>query len=312
MIVLSETQVLRRLSLALAFGAVREALVAAADGSGSVLPVVVGRGRYEGEIFGVKTGTAVDRGIFGLKVGSYWPGNESAGLAPHGSTILLLSPETGRVRAVIEANRLNGPRTAAADAVAAAVLARPDSQTLTIIGAGHQAEYEALALSAVLPLRRIFIVSRSAARAATLRDKLQGQCAADVAIADAETGCRNADVLVTVTSSRTALFQAEWIRPGTHVASMGSDQVGKQELPPQLLRRARLFCDLPAQSVVIGEYQHVRAEIQSGVLAVSAIGSVLLGLAPGRGKTDEITVFDSSGLALQDLFVAEALLRAAS
>jgi ornithine cyclodeaminase len=270
----------------------------------------MGRGSLDGETFGVKTGTVADKGIFGLKVGSYWPRNQSAGLAPHGSTILLLDPDTGRVRAVIEANQLNGPRTAAADAVAATVLARPDSQTLTIIGAGHQAEHEALALSAVLPLRRIFIVSRTAARAAALCEKLRPRCAAEVATTDVETGCRNADVLVTVTPSRAPLFEAEWLRPGTHVASMGSDQAGKQELPPQLLRRARLFCDLPAQSVAIGEFQHVRPEIQAGTVGLVAIGSVLAGRAPGRTTVEEVTVFDSSGLALQDLFVAEALLRA--
>lgn len=305
-----EQEVLRHLSPELAFAAVREALIAAADGTGTVNPVVMGSGFGDGDTYGVKSGASRRARIIGLKVGTYWPGNRRAGLAAHGSTVVLLDPDTGSVRACIDASRMNGPRTAAADAVAASVLARPDSSVLTILGAGHQSECEARAVCRILPIRQIYIVNRDTGRAASLAERLAAELGLRVAAMDARRACTEADVLVTVTAARAPLFDASWLRPGTHVAAMGCDQSGKQELPVELLRRSRLFCDLPAQSVTIGEYQHIRKQIESGELSVTAIGDVLGGRAPGRVDAHELTVFDSSGIALQDLYVASEVMRA--
>ena len=108
---------------------------------------------------------------------------------------------------------------------------------------------------------------------------------------------------MTATPSRAPLFEAGWIRPGTHVASMGSDAAGKQELPPALFDQAALFCDLPSQAVVMGDLQHYRGDRTS----IVAIGDVLSGRASGRISADQITVFDSSGIALQDLTIARRL-----
>jgi ornithine cyclodeaminase len=305
-----ESDVRERLTPELAFDAVADAFVAAVDGSGTVYPVLMGTGLREGEVFGVKSGKAGIARIIGLKVGSYWPGNEASGLARHGSSILLLDPDTGRLKAVIEASYLNGPRTAAADAVAAASLARRDARTLLLIGAGHQSAFEARAISAIRPIDRILVASRDLKRAAGLCAVLARDLAIDASVTDIEAGCRQADIVVTATPSREPLFDAAWIRAGTHIASMGSDQTGKQELPTELLHRARLFCDLPAQSVSIGEFQHLRSEIAAGTLSITAIGDVLLNRAAGRTSADEITVFDSSGISLQDLFVAAKLIAA--
>lgn len=122
----------------------------------------------------------------------------------------------------------------------------------------------------------------------------QGLCSR---IVSAETACRAADIIVTATTA--PLFESSWVKPGTHVSSMGSDATGKQELPPDLLSWARLYCDLPEQSRRIGEFQHAAPDTP-----VFAIGAVLTGEAPGRANEDDITVFDSSGLAIQDLYVA--------
>lgn len=310
---LEEDRALKLLDRHFVFDAVSAALVAAADGSGHVNPVVIGTGLAFGQTFSLKSGRATGDKIVGLKVGSYWPGAENHGLPRHGSTILLLDASSGRMRAIVEASRLNGPRTAAADAVAAAQLARRDATTLAIIGAGHQARYEVAAICDVLPINRILIVARTPSRAIAFCEEVGPLLPDTVTIspASAEDACRAADVVVTVTPSRAPLFDADWIKPGTHVASMGSDQVGKQELPRALLTRGRLFCDLPSQSLAIGEFQRVRGHIESGALSLTAIGDVLRGVAQARTSTDEITVFDSSGLALQDLFLAESLVRAA-
>jgi ornithine cyclodeaminase len=300
---ISEREAKERLTLRLAFEAVSEALMAVADGTGFVNPIVVGRGLASGETFAIKSGASSSGPVVGLKVGSYWPQNESNGLAPHGSLVVLLNPETGRLATIVDASELNGPRTAAADAVAAAHLARTDAKTLTVLGAGHQAEHEIRALCAIRPFERVLISSRSEARALELKGRVAAEIPALIETTTIERGCREADVLITVTSACSPLFRTDWIRPGTHIATMGSDQEGKQELPLDLLYQSRLFCDLPSQSLIIGEFQHIRAAVDSGAISVTAIGDVLAGRARGRQSEEEITVFDSSGIALQDLYI---------
>lgn len=307
----SQESVAKVVTLDLARDAVRQALVAAADGSGSLYPVVMGYGANEGEWFAIKSGGAPARGALGLKLGSYWPGNDAHGIPRHSSTIVLVDVKTGRVGAIVEAHKLNGYRTAAADAVAADALARPDASTLAVIGAGHQAWYEVHALRAVRPIERVLVASRTEASAKSMVEELAKEGVAAQALS-IEAACRAADIVVTATPSRAPLFEASWIRAGTHVASMGSDQKGKQELPPELLRRAKLFADVPQQSVQIGELQHVADDVAAGRCAITAIGAVLAGKAAGRTSRDDVTVFDSSGIALQDLFVAQAILAAAT
>ncbi len=118
--------------------------------------------------------------------------------------------------------------------------------------------------------------------------------------------CNQADIVVTATPSREPLFSADWIRAGTHVASMGSDAAGKQELPPELFEQAALFCDHPAQAVVMGDLQHFGGDYAR----ITALGDVLRGKSAGRTSTDQITIFDSSGIALQDLTIARSLIAA--
>jgi ornithine cyclodeaminase len=128
-------------------------------------------------------------------------------------------------------------------------------------------------------------------------------------ISDAQAACKIADVIVTATPSQAPLFEADWVRPGTHISAMGTDSKGKQELPPALFSRAKLFCDLPQQSVTIGEFQHAADAIASSKIGLIAIGDVLIGKAEGRSSAEEITIFDSSGISLQDLCMGQKLLK---
>jgi ornithine cyclodeaminase len=182
---------------------------------------------------------------------------------------------------VIEAGRVNAYRTAAADAVAADLLARPDSKTPALFGAGNQALHEVLAVKRIRPIKRVHVVARSASRAEAFISAIHEE-GLEAALAMPEEACRVADIIVTATPARTPPFEAEWVRLGTHVASMGSDAPGKQELPPELLANARLFCDLPSQSTVIGDFQHVRGQIKSGELVLGQIGAALEGRIVGR------------------------------
>lgn len=307
MIYVSEDESAGLVTHELAFEAVRQALVAAASEQSGVFPAVLGRSREPTNTFSVKSGWSAD--LTGVKVGSFWSGNPAIGLPRHNSTIVLLDQRTGRLRAVIEAGKVNAYRTAAADAVATDLLARKDARVLAIFGAGNQASHEVAALARVRPVEEVLVVSRPSER----RDAFVEQIAKSglvVRIASAEEAVCSADIVVTATPSREPLFQAAWVQPGTHVVSMGSDAPGKHELPADLYPRACLFCDLLSQSIKIGDFQHAREAIEAGILTVTPIGQVIEGQAPGRRSEAGITVFDSSGIALQDLFMAEALIGA--
>ena len=291
----------------LAFAAVRQALVAAASGQSGVFPAVLGHSKDPTNRFSIKSGWSAE--LTGVKVGSFWSGNPALGLPRHNSTIVLLDQRTGRLRAVIEAGKVNAYRTAAADAVAADLLARKDASTLAVFGAGNQAGYEIAALTRIRPITEVLVVSRPSERLDALVEQV-AQAGLNARAASAEEAVRAADIVVTATPSREPLFEGAWVGPGTHVVSMGSDAPGKHELPTELYSRASLFCDLPSQSVEIGDFQHARRAIEAGTLKLTPIGDVIEGRAPGRRSEEQITVFDSSGISLQDLFMADALIRA--
>ena len=179
-----------------------------------------------------------------------------------------------------------------------------------MFGAGRQAWFEVLAVREVRPIERVFVVNRSGPAAEEFARRIRQELGLEAAAAKAEEALASADIAVTVTASRGPLFEASWVRPGTHVSAMGADQPGKQELDTALVAGAALFADVPAQSVSIGEYE---AAFRAGLVAterITPIGAVLNG-APGRVSADQITVYDSSGMALQDLAVASLALRRA-
>jgi ornithine cyclodeaminase len=299
---MSEEESASLVSHEMAYEAAKEAFLAVV-GDAVIFPAVIAHGSSATNRFSIKSASTGE--FAGLKVGSFWPGNSERGLPRHNSLILLFDQSVGRIEWAIEAGKVNAYRTAAADAVAADVLARSDSSVLAIFGAGNQALYECIAIARIRPIKQILVVARDAAKgeafvAALKQEGLEGACAG------AQEACQRADIVVTATPSRAPLFDADWIRPGTHVASMGSDAAGKQELPPALFDRAALFCDLPSQAVVMGDLQHFGGDKS----LIVAIGDVLRGQAKGRTSPEQITLFDSSGIALQDLTIARRLVAA--
>jgi ornithine cyclodeaminase len=295
----------------LAFDAVREAFEAVAVDRSRVFDVVIGTGLNDGEAFAIKSGIDGENEMVGFKCGTYWAGNYDRGLPAHGSTIFLLDPETGFPRALVSASYLNGYRTAAANAIAVSSLARSDAAVLGVIGAGHQAEHEIRAVAEVRALSSIKISTRSEARASWIADRLK-DVDIDIRLTSAEDAVRGSDIVVTVTPSESPLVRNEWIEEGTHISAMGADDKGKHELDTTILRRASLFADYPKQSIMIGEFQHA---YNDGLIRsaddICALGLVTLGIAPDRTSDTQITVFDSSGIAIQDLAVAGAIFEAA-
>ncbi|MEF2142603.1 ornithine cyclodeaminase family protein [Vibrio alginolyticus] len=297
MIYLNEQQTSQLISHQLAYDAVKEAFIAAVSDEATLFPVVNAAGSQEGSMFSLKS--ACTSNLVGWKTGTYWPNNQALDMPCHGTTVFLLKPDTGELQAAIAASKVNAYRTAAADAVAVDYLARKDSKALTVFGTGHQAEFEVLAICDIRKIEKVLVVGRSNTELFVEKLKQQGINAES---ASAQNACEQADIIVTATTAQSPLFDAQWVKGGTHISAMGADKVGKQELPPELYNTARLFCDYKIQSVAIGEFQHTVNPL------VTEIGQVITGNAQGRKTDKEITVFDSSGIAIQDLFVATKLL----
>jgi ornithine cyclodeaminase len=260
----------------------------------------------------VKAGCDLSAPILGLKAGGYWPHNAERSLDNHQSSTLLFDPEAGRAAALVSANYLTAVRTGAASAIATKRLSRPDAAVLGIIGTGVQAEYQLKATLAVRELTEVHAWDPSAGNL----DRF-GRIVTDLGLrfvpeTERRAVVAAADVLITVTPSQKALVDKDWVRPGTHISAMGCDTKGKQELDPELVASAALFVDEVGQSLSIGELQHAFA---SGLITEQTIrgtiGQVIAGHCAGRRDDAEITIFDGTGVALQDLVVADLAVRLA-
>lgn len=314
MLVLSDEVACECVSFDEVEAAVREAFLALHAGDARLFDVVRAHGAQERTNFAIKLACNLQSGFVGAKIGSYAPDNASLGLPPHASTIVLFDAVTGAPRALIGAGRLNGMRTAAANALATRLLARPDSRVLGVLGAGHQAVCEAWAVCRVRPIEEVRFWAHSSRHCAAFTEQVSALTGIVPKFCECEQVVRAADVLVTVTPSRAPLFAPHWVRPGVHVAAMGADAEGKQELDLALLSGSRVFVDAAEQAVIIGECQHA---VRAGLLTLQelrgrTLGALLAGAVAGREHAAQITVFDSSGIALQDLAVAELVLRRAA
>jgi ornithine cyclodeaminase len=312
MIVISEQEARELVSVEDAIAAVESTFAAMARQQARNFPVVREALGHRDAVYGVKAGCDTARPLLGLKAGGYWPRNLGTGLGNHQSSTLLFDPETGRASALVSANYLTGVRTGAASAIATRYLARPDSEVLGIIGAGVQSHYQLRATLAVRSIRRVHAWNPSPAKLHALGEAARELGLSFVAESSCQAVAEQADVLITVTPSQAPLIDASWVRSGTHINAMGADTRGKQELDPALVARAALFVDEAAQAVTIGECQHAfGAGLVTERSFRGSIGELIAGLCPGRRSADEITLFDGTGVALQDLAVADLAVRLA-
>lgn len=312
MLIISEQLARELVSIEDAIYCVEQTFAAMARGVARNYPVVREVVGYRDAVFGVKTGCDTSAPLLGLKAGGYWPHNAESGIGNHQSTTLLFDPESGRASALVSANYLTGVRTGASSAIAIKYLSRPDSHVLGIIGTGVQAEYQLKAILAVRPLTKVNAWDPSAANLDEFGRKARDLGLAFVAESDRAAVVEQADILITVTPSQHALVNKEWVKPGTHISAMGADTKGKQELDPDLVAGAALFVDEAEQAVTIGEFQHAFAQEKIDESSLrGSIGQVIEGLCEGRRNESEITVYDGTGVALQDLVVAELAMRLA-
>ncbi|HEY8187411.1 MAG TPA: ornithine cyclodeaminase family protein [Pyrinomonadaceae bacterium] len=247
---------------------------------------------------------------FGLKAICVFHGNTAKGKDTHQGAVLLFSAESGELLAVINASAVTAVRTAAVSAVATRALAREDAGDLGVIGAGVQARSHIEAMSHVRQIRRCRIASRRVDSARKLADELHRRYNFPVeAVETVEAALRGADLVVTATSSAEALVRREWISEGAHLNAVGSSTPNARELDAATVAASSLFVD-KIESAVNEAGDYLRAVVD-GVIGPGHIraelGEVLNGTKPGRTSPDEITLFKSLGLAVEDLAAARYL-----
>ncbi|MGQ9586411.1 MAG: ornithine cyclodeaminase family protein [Anaerolineae bacterium] len=254
-------------------------------------------------------------GGLGLKVVSVYPDNPRAhGLPTILATVLLQDPRTGALLAVMDGTYLTAMRTGAAGGVAARHLARPDARRAGIFGAGVQARTQLMALCHVRPIEEAWVYDPLADAAGSLAREMQEELGILVRVArEPRQAVEGMDVVITATTSRTPVFDGNWVAPGTHVTGVGSHTPEARELDETLIRRARVVVD--AREAALSEAGDILLPLKAGAITedhiAAELGEVVAGLRPGRETSEQVTVFKSVGLALQDIATAVQVYEAA-
>lgn len=303
--IISEAEIAKLVTLEDARSAIREVFCDIATGDAVNYPVVRETLADSGGIFGIKSACYRRYKVVGLKAGGYFPGNATRGDTNHQSCVVLFDAETGKPQAMVSGNLLTKLRTAAAAALSIELMARADARVLGVIGAGAQAESHIRVALLARRFERVLVSNRSKPRAEKLAKSL-ADLRLPIEIADdAESLVRSSDVVITLTTSTTPIVMANWAQPGAHFACMGADTVGKQEVEATLVATARVFTDSVSQAVSIGECQ---AAIRAGIITqdhiLGTLGEIIRGKQSGRVTTGEITLFDGTGVAAQDIAMA--------
>jgi ornithine cyclodeaminase/alanine dehydrogenase-like protein (mu-crystallin family) len=244
---------------------------------------------------------------YGLKAICITPSNPAAGLDTHQGVVLVSSGGTGEPVALLNASAVTEIRTAAVSVVATGLLAREDADVLAVIGAGVQGRAHALALDEARELREIRLASRDAAKAGQLAAVLRGQVRAPVrACVSAQEAVAGAGIVVTATSSGRPVLDAAWLAPGTHINAVGACLPDARELDTATVAGGVLFADRRESLLAeAGDYVLAARDGAVGPASIRAeLGELLTGEAAGRASADEITIFESLGLAIEDLAAA--------
>ncbi len=306
MIIVPEKEIAGLIDRKASFDAVEAVFAAMASKDAYNFPVIREAIGHADALYGFKSGFDRKSLALGLKSGGYWPGNDAKGLTNHQSTVILFDADTGKVKALVGGNLLTALRTAAASAVSIKHLAPKGAKVLGMIGAGHQSAFQMRAAAEQRSFEKVIgwnfhpeMLSRLAETAAELGLPFEEATLAQIG--------SEADVIISITSSHDPILLDAHVTGGTHIACMGTDTKGKQEVEAALVGRATVFTDEIAQAVTIGECQHA---VHEGLLYdkdITELGAVINGTHKGRTSDDELTLFDGTGVGLQDLAVASAV-----
>lgn len=307
-LVLTRQDVATLLDLDSCIAAVEQAFRLQGEGSAPA-PGVLGV-HVEGGGFHIKAGVLnVGRPYFAAKANANFPGNpERHGLPTIQGLVVLADAERGTLLAILESAEITALRTGAATAVAAKYLARPDARTATIVGCGVQGRVQLRSLHRVRPLESAVACDRDAARAQAFARALAAELGIPVHATTDVAAARRADIVVTCTPAREPVLGEEHVGPGAFVAAVGADHPEKQELDPALLAASTIVVDVLEQAATMGDLHHALAAGMVRREDVHAeLGEIVAGKKPGRRAPEERIVFDSTGMALQDVAAAAAV-----
>ena len=251
-----------------------------------------------------------DHGAFGMKAICVFPGNPAIGKDAHQGAVMLFSRETGEIIALMNASEITAIRTAAVSAVATRLLARDDAHELAIIGAGVQARTHLAALDAVREITQARVACRNIEHAQEVVLEMQPRFSFPIeAVKTNEEAVRGADLVVTATSSQEPVLHKDWISPGAHVNAIGTHSPNSREIDSATMAAARIFVDRRESALnEAGDYLLAANEgLINAESIVGEIGELLIGTKQGRNSVDEITLFKSLGLAIEDVACAEYL-----
>jgi alanine dehydrogenase len=244
----------------------------------------------------------------GVKIVNVHTRNPAAGLPTVMALLTLISTENGAPLAIMGAAYLTAIRTGAAGALAARLLARKNSRVMGLIGAGVQARTQLMGISRNFDIEQVLVYDTSMDRSRSLKDECKPFLDCEYQLASNPQDACQCDILVTTTPSRSPVVLEKWVQPGTHINAIGADARGKQELQSTLTKNSKIFVDDMAQAVHSGE---VNVPISEGLLLpeeiFAQIGEVLVRKRPGRESEKEITIFDSTGLGIQDVATGYAV-----
>jgi ornithine cyclodeaminase/alanine dehydrogenase len=257
--------------------------------------------------FHIKAGLMeFDRPYFVAKSNANFPNNRASGLPTIQGVVIVCDGSNGRLLALMDSIEITILRTGAATAVAAKYLSRADSKVVTIAGAGEQGRVSLKMLVCVRPLEKAFVYDIDSARAKALVDELSKELQIEIAaINGLRESTLKSDIVVTCTPSNNYFLTREHVAPGTFVAAVGSDSEHKQELEPALLKTATLVTDITEQCATIGELHHaIDGSLMIRTDVHAELGQIVAGVKPARTSDDQIIIFDSTGMGLQDVATA--------
>lgn len=314
-VVLSHTEVAELLPVGECIPAMEEALAALARGEvHQPLRMIIRPPGATGDMALMPSYRAGEHPAYGLKAVCFFAGNPAVGLDSHQGGVLLFSAETGELLAVMSASAITAIRTAAVSGVATKLLAREDAGELAIIGSGVQARAHLEAMSCARAIKRVRVASLTLDHARRFADEMKPRYAFPIEpVASVEAAVRGADLIVTATTAERPILKRDWISAGAHLNAVGSSIPTTREVDTATVAAASLFVDRRESTLNEGgDYLFAMREGAIGPDHIRAeIGELLIGRHPGRTSPDEITLFKSLGLAIEDLASADYLYRKA-
>ncbi len=303
-LLISQTDVPRLLPMGECIEVMYDTLIALVEGKTilplrTVIPLPEQRGAFASMPAVLQTPDAI-----GIKVITVYPANHGTAFDSHQGAVLLFEPEHGSLVAVMDASSITAIRTAAVSAVATRALARPDSATLALIGSGVQAATHLEAMLSVRPITQVRVHSRNTQHAQAFATRESKRLSLTIQVAPtARDAVHGADIICAVSSARTPVVLGEWLAPGMHINAVGASTRGARELDSQAVQRSRLYVDRRESALnEAGDYLMAREE---GLIGddhiIGEIGELLTGAIEGRLRSDDITLFKSLGLAVEDV-----------